>query len=110
MLDLSNTRWAVLAACATAAGTTRHYEGLFGLARAFRLAGVRTVISSLWPVEDAATAQWSEALYGARLDQGLDTDEALAAAQRAVLTARRAEGLSTHPYYWAAFVASGDWR
>jgi len=110
MLDLSNTRWAVLAACATAAGTTRHYEGLFGLARAFRLAGVRTVISSLWPVEDAATAQWSEALYGARLDQGLDTDEALAATQRALLAARRAEGLSTHPYYWAAFVASGDWR
>jgi CHAT domain-containing protein/tetratricopeptide (TPR) repeat protein len=109
-LDLSHTRWAVLAACATASGTTRHYEGLFGLARAFRLAGARTVITSLWPVEDAATAQWSEALYAARLGEGLDTAQALAAAQRSVLAARRARGESTHPYYWAAFVASGDWR
>ena len=109
-LDLSHTRWAVLAACATASGTTRHYEGLFGLARAFRLAGARTVITSLWPVEDAATAQWSEALYAARLGEGLDTAHALAAAQRSVLAARRARGESTHPYYWAAFVASGDWR
>jgi CHAT domain-containing protein len=109
-LDLSHTRWAVLAACATASGTTRHYEGLFGLARAFRLAGARTVITSLWPVEDAATAQWSEALYAARLGKRLDTAQALAAAQRAVLAARRAGGESTHPYYWAAFVASGDWR
>jgi CHAT domain-containing protein len=109
-LDLSRTRWAVLAACATAAGTARHYEGLFGLARAFRLAGARTVISSLWPVEDAATAEWSEALYGARLGAGLDTAQALAAAQRGVLSARRGRGESTHPYYWAAFVASGDWR
>ncbi|HSS08037.1 MAG TPA: CHAT domain-containing protein, partial [Rhodanobacteraceae bacterium] len=109
-LDLSHTRWAVLAACATASGTTRHYEGLFGLARAFRLAGARTVITSLWPVEDAATAQWSEALYAARLDKGLDTAQSLAAAQRAMLSARRADGESTHPYYWAAFVASGDWR
>ena len=109
-LDLSHTRWAVLAACATASGTTRHYEGLFGLARAFRLAGARTVITSLWPVEDAATAQWSEALYAARLGEGLDTAQALAAAQRSVLASRRARGESTHPYYWAAFVASGDWR
>ena len=109
-LDLSRTRWAVLAACSTAAGTARHYEGLFGLARAFRLAGARTVISSLWPVEDAATAEWSEALYGARLGAGLDTAQALAAAQRGVLAARRERGESTHPYYWAAFVASGDWR
>jgi len=109
-LDLSHTRLAVLAACTTAAGTTRHYEGLFGLARAFRLAGVRTTITSLWPVEDAATAEWSEALYAARLDRGLDTAQSLADAQRTVLAARRARGESTHPYYWAAFVASGDWR
>ncbi|MGH8172761.1 MAG: CHAT domain-containing protein, partial [Rhodanobacteraceae bacterium] len=109
-LDLSHTRWAVLAACATASGITRHYEGLFGLARAFRLAGARTVITSLWPVEDTATAEWSEALYAARLVDGLDTAHAIAAAQRSVLAARRGRNESTHPYYWAAFVASGDWR
>lgn len=109
-LDLSHTRWAVLAACATASGSAHRYEGQFGLARAFRLAGVRTVLTSLWPVDDDATAQWMRALYAARIEQGLDTAASLVAAQRSVLAARRAGGDSTHPYYWAAFVASGDWR
>jgi len=109
-LDLSRVHWAVLAACATAAGATRHYEGLFGLSRAFRLAGARTVIMSLWPVDDAATAQWTEALYAARLSRGLDTAAAMQAAQRDVLAARREHGDSVHPYFWAAFVAAGDWR
>jgi CHAT domain-containing protein len=109
-LDLSRVHWAVLAACTTAAGATRHYEGLFGLSRAFRLAGARTVIMSLWPVDDSATAQWTEALYVARLARGLDTAAAMQAAQRDVLAARRQRGESVHPYYWAAFVAAGDWR
>lgn len=109
-LDLSHVHWAVLAACATAAGATRHYEGLFGLARAFRIAGARTVLMSLWPVDDTATAQWSKALYQARFGRGLDTAAALTYAQRSVLDARRRHGDSQHPYYWAAFVAVGDWR
>lgn len=109
-LDLSHTRWAVLAACATAGGTTQRYEGQFGLARAFRIAGARTVLTSLWPVDDAATAEWMRALYAARIERGLDTAASLAKAQHDVLVARRARGDSTHPYYWAAFVASGDWR
>jgi CHAT domain-containing protein len=109
-LDLSRVRWAVLAACATAAGPTRHYEGLFGLSRAFRLAGAHTVIMSLWPVDDAATAQWTEALYDARVTDGVDTAAAMRAAQRSVLAARREQGESVHPYYWAAFIAAGDWR
>jgi CHAT domain-containing protein len=109
-LDLSRVRWAVLAACATATGSTRHYEGLFGLSRAFRLAGARTVIMSLWPVDDAATAQWTEALYAARLVRGLDTAASMQSAQRDVLADRRKRGDSVHPYYWAAFVAAGDWR
>ena len=109
-LDLSRVRWAVLAACATATGGTRHYEGLFGLSRAFRLAGARTVIMSLWPVDDTATAQWTEALYAARLVRGLDTASSMQSAQRDVLADRRKRGESVHPYYWAAFVAAGDWR
>jgi len=109
-LDLSRVRWAVLAACSTAAGVTHHYEGLFGLARAFRLAGARTVITSLWPVDDAATAAWTQALYEARLERHLDSAMAARDAQRSVLAARRSRGESEHPYYWAGFVASGDWR
>lgn len=109
-LDLHGTQLAVLAACSTASGRTRRYEGPFGLARAFRLAGVRTTVTSLWPVDDAATAQWSREFYRARYERKLGTADALASAQRAVLAARRARGESIHPYYWAAFTASGDWR
>jgi len=109
-LDLRSVRWAVLAACTTGAGATRHYEGLDGLARAFRIAGAGTVIVSLWPVDDEATAAWSEALYRARLSDGADTVDAMRTAQRHVLAARKAAGQSVHPFYWAGFVALGDWR
>lgn len=109
-LDLSGVQWAVLAACSTAAGSTHAYEGLYGLARAFRLAGARTVLLSLWPVDDDATAQWSEALYAARLRARMDTPAAMQHAQRAVLAARRAAKQSEHPWYWAGFIAVGDWR
>lgn len=109
-LDLSAVQWAVLAACSTATGATHAYEGLYGLARAFRLAGTRTVLLSLWPVDDEATAQWSEALYAARLHARMDTPASMQRAQRAVLAARRAAKQSEHPWYWAGFIAIGDWR
>lgn len=109
-LDLSSVQWAVLAACSTAAGTTHAYEGLSGLARAFRLGGTRTVLLSRWPVDDEATARWSEALYRARLVDRADTPTAMRQAQRAVLAARRAQGRDDHPWYWAGFFALGDWR
>jgi CHAT domain-containing protein len=65
---------------------------------------------SLWSVEDQATRQWMRALYEARLNDRLDTAESVRAASLRVLRDRRAKGLSTHPFYWAAFVAAGDWR
>lgn len=109
-LDLSKVQWAVLAACSTAGGATHSYEGLYGLARAFRLAGAGTVLLSLWSVDDDATAQWSEALYLARLREHADTPTSMRSAQRAVLAARREAGSSEHPWYWAGFMALGDWR
>lgn len=109
-LDLSRVQWAVLAACSTAAGASHDYEGIYGLGRAFRLAGARTVLLSLWPVEDQATSIWSEALYRARVTERADTPAAMQAAQRAVLAARRKSGQSDHPWYWAGFLALGDWR
>jgi len=109
-LPLSHTRWVVLAACDTGLGRFVAGEGVFGLRRGFRLAGARTVLMSLWNVNDAATGALMQALYAARWQKKLDTPDALAAAQLAVLAARRARGESTHPYYWGAFVASGDWH
>ena len=109
-LNLQGTEWAVLSACDTGLGEIRAGEGVFGLRRAFQIAGARTIIMSLWPVEDESTRDWMRALYEGRLRQHLDTAQAVRAAGLAVLHARRQKGQSTHPFYWAAFVAAGDWR
>lgn len=109
-VDLAGTQWAVLSACETGLGIEQAGEGVFGLRRAFRVAGARTVIMSLWPVQDAATADWMQRLYAARLGDGDSTITAVAQAQRGLLAARRGDGQSVHPYYWASFIAAGDWR
>ncbi len=109
-LDLSGTEWAVLSACDTGRGEVRPGEGVLGLRRAFEVTGVETLILSLWSVEDEPTRLWMNALYEARLARGLGTLESVDAANRVVLAERRAKGASDHPFYWAAFVAAGEWR
>ncbi len=109
-LDLSGVEWAVMSACDTGVGEIRAGEGVFGLRRAMQLAGVQTLVMSLWPVDDEATRDWMKRLYRARLMQGLDTAAAVREAGGSVVRARREAGQSTHPFYWAAFVAAGDWR
>ena len=109
-LDLSSISWAVLSACETGLGTVRAGEGVFGLRRAFQVAGAKTLIMSLWSVEDQSAREWMARLYEARLVKHLSTAEAVRAASLGVLRERRAKGESTHPFYWGAFVAAGDWR
>jgi len=109
-LNLSGVEWAVLSACDTGLGEVKAGEGVFGLRRAFQMAGVRTVIMSLWPVDDDAARLWMRALYQGRLQKHLNTANAMREASSSVLRDRRARGQSTHPFYWAAFVAAGDWR
>jgi CHAT domain-containing protein/tetratricopeptide (TPR) repeat protein len=109
-MNLSGVEWAVLSGCDTGVGEIRASEGVFGLRRAFHVAGARTVIMSLWPVEDRATYQWMTTLYDGRLLKKLSTAQAVREATLAVLRERRAKGLTGHPFYWAAFVAAGDWR
>ena len=109
-LNLEGVEWAVLSACDTGLGTITAGEGVLGLRRAFQIAGARTVIMSLWSVEDRATSEWMEALYRARLGRQLDTADAMREASLQLIRARRARGLSTSPFYWAAFVAAGDWH
>jgi CHAT domain-containing protein/tetratricopeptide (TPR) repeat protein len=109
-LNLQGTEWAVLSACDTGLGEIKAGEGVFGLRRAFQIAGARTVIMSLWSVEDRSAMEWMRALYQGRLQRGLDTAEAVREASLTVLRQRRTKGQSTHPFYWAGFVASGDWR
>ena len=109
-LNLNGVEWAVLSGCDTGVGEVRAGEGVFGLRRAFQVAGARTVIMSLWPVEDQATVRWMTALYEGRFMKKLSTVDAVREAGLAVLRERRATGLSAHPFYWAAFVGAGDWR
>jgi len=108
-LDLSGVEWAVLSACDTGVGEVRPGEGVLGLRRAFQIAGVRTVVMSLWSVEDMAARDWMRALYQGRIEKQLGTAEAVRRAGLQVLRDRRASGRSTDPFYWAAFVAAGDW-
>ena len=109
-LDLRGVEWVVLSACDTGVGEVRAGEGVFGLRRAFTAAGARTMIMSLWSVEDQSTRAWMGHLYRARLERHMTTVEAVTDAGRAMLRDRRARRLSTHPFYWAAFVAAGNWR
>jgi CHAT domain-containing protein len=108
--DLSGVEWAVLSACDTGQGAESRDEGVVGLRRAFHVAGVRTLITSLWPVDDATAESWMHDLYVARLTEHLDTAEAVRSAQLQAIHRLRGEGRSTHPAHWASFVATGSWH
>lgn len=109
-LDLEGVEWAVLSACETGLGEIGTGEGVFGLRRALQLAGARTVVLSLWAVDDLAAQAWMQELYRARLVERLDTAEAVREAGLRVLERRRDRGESDHPFFWGAFIAAGDWR
>jgi CHAT domain-containing protein len=106
-VDLSGVETAVLSGCETGVGVVRAGEGVFGLRRAFEIAGVRTLVLSLWPVTDRAARAWTTRFYESRLIDGLDAAAAAREASRGVLQARRDAGESTDPIYWAAFIAAG---
>ncbi|MBI4602435.1 MAG: CHAT domain-containing protein, partial [Planctomycetes bacterium] len=109
-LDLSGVEGAVLSACDTGAGEILAGEGVLGLRRAFQLAGVSSLVLSLWAVEDRSAREWMEAFYRSLLERGLGAAGAAREASLAVLRSRRARGLSAHPFYWAGFVAAGGLR
>jgi CHAT domain-containing protein len=109
-MDLSGLDWAVLSACNTGNGELHDGEGVLGLERAFREAGARSVVMSLWSVDDDLTRQFMHELYAQRLGRHASTADAVWNAERKLLFARRATGKSTHPWYWAGFVSSGAWE
>lgn len=109
-LDLTGVDWAVLSACNTGNGELKDGEGVLGLERSFRVAGARSVIVTLWPVDDEVTRTYMRGLYAERFGRHATTAEATWIAARSLLRQRRAAGKSTHPWYWAGFVGAGDWR
>lgn len=97
-LDLSDTRLAVLSACETGLGIVNS-DGLFGLERGLKLAGVESILMSLWSISDSATSLFMRKFYGALLS-GNTPREALASAQQYLRSGNR----FSHPFYWAGFV------
>jgi CHAT domain-containing protein len=106
-----------LSACETALGREVVGEGMLGLTRAFHYAGARSVLASLWRIDDESTAELMAKFY-AGMRAGLAKDEALRRAQlsllREPLTVERdgvrVERNVSAPLYWAAFQLFGDWR
>lgn len=97
-----------LSACETGLGTEMGGEGLVGLTRAFLYAGARSVVSTYWSVADESTAELMTALYG-ELRRGRGKDVALQASQKTLMRGGGGEDFS-HPFFWAGFVLTGDWR
>ena len=64
----------------------------------------------LWQVDDEVARAWMRELYTNRFVEGMTTVESVHEASLPLLNRRREQGLSTHPFYWAGFIASGDWR
>jgi CHAT domain-containing protein len=95
----------VLSSCESALGKDLGSEGIIGLPRAFLYAGARSVVASLWKVDDDATVTFMKGFYS-RLQQGEDPARALQGAQLDLLRSTRL----SDPYYWAAFVLEGDYR
>lgn len=117
-LNLSQVDLVVLSACETARGVDIAGEGSFGLRRTFLMAGARTVVAGLWRVNDVATKDLMLKFYDLFWSEHLPKAEALRRAQVYMIEKGRlkvGQSNSTSlppyaPYYWAAFVASGDWK
>jgi CHAT domain-containing protein len=95
----------VLSSCDSALGRDLESEGIIGLPRGFLYAGAKSVIASLWKVNDDATATLMSRLY-ARIKKGESPSSALRGAQLEMLK----DAQWSNPYYWAAFVLQGDYR
>ena len=137
LLDLHGTEVIVVSACETGVGEITHGHGIFGLRRAFALAGAKTQILTLWPVADVPTRDLMVAWYENALS-GIGRAESLRLAQLKMMGRPPSEALGKeslkdrgekapntgevrggvrvertgpdlkHPYYWAGFILSGE--
>lgn len=100
-LDLENTDLVVLSACETGLGEIQNGEGVFGLRRAFQQAGAKTILASLWKVNDNATQELMSKFYS-YLVTGMAKRDAFNKAQKYV------RDKYPEPYYWGSFIMVGE--
>jgi CHAT domain-containing protein len=100
-MDLGATELVVLSACETGLGEVHRGEGVYGLRRAFTVAGAKTLVMSLWKVPDEETQRLMQTFYEG-LSKGQGRSEALREAQKKL----RAE--NPRPRYWGAFICQGE--
>lgn len=103
-LNLWGTKLVVLSACDTGLGEVKNGEGVYGLRRAFTLAGTESLVMSLWAVSDYATRELMIDYYK-NLKNGIGRGESL----RLVKLAMMKKKTRQHPFYWAGFIQSGEW-
>jgi CHAT domain-containing protein/tetratricopeptide (TPR) repeat protein len=106
-MNLEGTDLVVLSACETGLGDIQVGEGVYGLRRAFQMAGAHTVISALWPLSDQYVSELLSDLYRRK---DISLAEGMRRMQMARIAELRQNGQSDHPVSWAAFIAVGDWR
>ncbi len=90
-----------LSACETGLGKVASGDDVVGLTRGFLYAGTRTIVASLWEVDDRATGELMTAFYQS-LGKGVGKREALRLAQMDFLKKQ------PHPFFWAAFQLTGN--
>jgi len=100
-----NPELVVLAACNTAQGEIQKGEGIISLSRGFFEAGVKSLVSSLWSIDDYSTSEIVKGMYS-HLKEGKSKSESLRQAKLDYLAT--ADKLRSHPYYWAGLVHIGD--
>jgi len=103
-LNLWGTKLVVLSACDTGVGEVRTGEGVYGLRRAFTLAGAESLVMSLWPISDYTTRTLMNNYYK-NLKAGMGRGEALRRVQLDMLQ----KNPHLHPFYWANFIQTGEW-
>jgi tetratricopeptide (TPR) repeat protein len=104
-LDLAECELVTLSGCETGLTVTSGADEQLGLTRAFLTSGARSLVISLWSVEDAATSELMQCYYR-HLLEGASKAQALRAAQCSFIG--RSGSLHSHPYFWAAFRLVGD--
>ena len=104
-LDLRGLDLVVLSACDTGKGDIKQGEGVFGLQRGFKKAGVQTILMSLWKVSDISTEMLMTDFYQ-NICKGKSKRESLRLAQQKVRNHKDSEGyrIFQDPHYWAGFV------